>query len=75
MSSENVDNLNFSIYKKFLNSFDVFIKEILNENKELKKGFNIFDEKIKKYEIDHEEKIRKNEEIIEDLKNENRIFK
>jgi len=75
LNSENVDNLNFNIYKKFLKTFDIFIKEILNENKELKKGFNLFDEKIKKYEIDHVEKIRKNEEIIEDLKKENTIFK
>ena len=47
----------------------------MNENKDLKEGFELFDDKIKKYEKDHIEKLRRNEEIIDDLKTENNILK
>jgi len=58
-----------------LGSFDFFISDLINENKDLKGGFDLFDNKIKKYEKDHIEKLKRNEEIIEDLKTENIILK
>lgn len=51
------------------------MSELVNENKDLKEGFDLFDKKIKKYEKDHIEKLKRNEEIIEDLKTENNILK
>lgn len=58
-----------------LNTFDNFITDLIKENKDLKEGFDLFDDKIKKYEKEHIEKLRRNEEIINDLKTENTILK
>ncbi len=75
MNSDNIDNINFNVCNKVLSSFDHFISDIINENKDVKEGFDLFDKKIKKYEKDHIEKLKRNEEIIEDLKTENKILK
>jgi len=75
LNSENIDNINFNIYNKMLNTFDNFITDLIKENKDLKDGFDLFDDKIKKYEKDHIDKLKRNEEIINDLKTENNILK
>ncbi len=58
-----------------LHIFDKFISDLIIENKDLKEGFDLFEDKIKKYENDHIEKLRRNEDIISDLKTENSILK
>lgn len=68
-------DIDFSLYNSLLGSFDCLIKEISKENKELKNGFEMFEKKIKQYEKDHIEQLKKNEDIIEDLKTENNILK
>jgi hypothetical protein len=75
LNSENIDSINFNVCNKVLGSFDYFVSELINENKDLKEGFELFDKKIKKYEKDHIEKLKRNEDIVEDLKTENNILK
>lgn len=63
------------IIGKFLGNIEFLLEEKIIENKELKKGFDLFEDKISQYEEDHSKKFKRNEEIIEDLKLENRILK
>jgi len=51
------------------------MEETLLENNEFKKRFELFEEKIKQYEEDHPKRMKRNEQIIEDLKTENKILK
>ena len=52
-------------------NYDYFVNDLLHENNDLKKSIDFFDEKLKKYEKEHLNKIKKNDEIIQDLKAEN----
>lgn len=63
------------MYNKILGTYDYFIGDLIDENNNLKEGLDLFEQKIKKYEKEHLEKLRRNEEIIEDLKTENKILK
>lgn len=75
MNTEKIDNINFQVYNKILGTYDYFIGDLIDENNNLKEGLDLFEQKIKKYEKEHLEKLRRNEEIVEDLKTENKILK
>jgi len=75
LNTEKIDNINFQVYNKILGTYDYFIGDLIDENNNLKEGLDLFEQKIKKYEKEHLEKLRRNEEIVEDLKTENKILK
>lgn len=75
LEEDNLEKLNIETYGKLFIDMEYFIEESITENKELKKGFELFEEKIKQYENDHPNKNKRNEQIIEDLKTENQILK
>jgi hypothetical protein len=70
-----IENINNDTFGKLFGDFDFFMEETFNENNELKKRFGLFEEKIKQYEEDHPKRMKRNEQIIEDLKTENKILK
>ena len=56
-------------------NYDYFVNDIIEENKDMKNNLDFLDEKVKKYEIEHKNKLKRNDEITEDLKMENSILK
>jgi len=75
LEGENSENINVDTYGKLFGDLEYYIEQTYIENKEMKKGFELFEEKIKQYEEDHPKKLKRNEQIIEDLKTENIILK